>query len=103
MKPRHNVWLIFVALIWCVTKMASCMFWKIITGSIRRILYAGKQGITKRVFPELFQDIDILPIDDYPTHLHDMLSSIAPHQSGQVTCVVLTPAFIIQPILNTLI
>ncbi|MFA5983237.1 MAG: circularly permuted type 2 ATP-grasp protein [Methylococcaceae bacterium] len=33
--------------------------------------------ITKRVFPELLQDIDILPIDDYPSQLHEMLSSIA--------------------------
>ncbi|CAB4800312.1 unannotated protein [freshwater metagenome] len=47
--------------------------------------------ITKRVFPELLQDIDVLPIDDYPTHLLDMLSSIAPNQSDKCTYAVLTP------------
>ncbi|NOT85756.1 MAG: circularly permuted type 2 ATP-grasp protein [Methylococcaceae bacterium] len=47
--------------------------------------------ITKRVFPELLQDIDVLPIDDYPTQLYDMLMSIAPQQTGKVRIVVLTP------------
>lgn len=47
--------------------------------------------ITKRVFPELLQDIDVLPIDDYPTQLYDMLVSIAPQQTDKVRIVVLTP------------
>ncbi|TSA41989.1 MAG: circularly permuted type 2 ATP-grasp protein [Methylococcaceae bacterium] len=47
--------------------------------------------ITKRVFPELLQDINILPIDDYPTQLQDMLSSLAPHPVGKPQIVVLTP------------
>ena len=47
--------------------------------------------ITKRVFPELLQDINIMPIDDYPTQLQDMLSSIAPHKNSNPQIVVLTP------------
>ncbi len=47
--------------------------------------------ITKRVFPELLQDIDVLPIDDYPTQLYDMLVSIAPDNVDKPCIVVLTP------------
>lgn len=46
--------------------------------------------ITKRVFPELLQGINILPIDDYPTQLQEMLASIAPN-SDRPQIVVLTP------------
>ncbi len=92
MKPRHNVWANI-----CGTDLVrdkdGIMY--VLEDNLRvpsGVSYMlENRVITKRVFPELFQDIDILPIDDYPTHLHDMLSSIAPHQSGQVTCVVLTP------------
>ncbi len=47
--------------------------------------------ITKRVFPELLENIDILPIDDYTSQLHEMLSSIAPEQTISPQIVVLTP------------
>lgn len=47
--------------------------------------------ITKRVFPELLQDIDILPIDDYPSRLQDMLASLAPEHIKKPQIVVLTP------------
>jgi uncharacterized circularly permuted ATP-grasp superfamily protein len=47
--------------------------------------------ITKRVFPELLQDIDILPIDDYPSQLQDMLASLAPEHISKPQIVVLTP------------
>lgn len=38
--------------------------------------------ITKKVFPELFQDINIIPVDNYPAMLFDMLTSIAPEHAG---------------------
>jgi uncharacterized circularly permuted ATP-grasp superfamily protein len=47
--------------------------------------------VMKRVFPELFQDIEILPVDDYTTQLFDMLTSISPRQEGVPEVVVLTP------------
>lgn len=92
MKPRYNVWANI-----CGTDLVrdkdGIMY--VLEDNLRvpsGVSYMlENRVITKRVFPELFLGIDIQPIDDYPTHLHDMLSSIAPHQKGQVTCVVLTP------------
>jgi uncharacterized circularly permuted ATP-grasp superfamily protein len=47
--------------------------------------------ITKRVFPELFQDLDVLPVDEYPAHLFEMLVSIAPERNHSPRIAVLTP------------
>jgi uncharacterized circularly permuted ATP-grasp superfamily protein len=47
--------------------------------------------ITKRVFPELLQDLDVLPVDDYTAHLFEMLVSIAPETSKAPRIAVLTP------------
>jgi uncharacterized circularly permuted ATP-grasp superfamily protein len=47
--------------------------------------------ITKRVFPELLQDLDVLPVDDYPSHLFEMLVSIAPDTTDAPRIAVLTP------------
>lgn len=47
--------------------------------------------ITKKVFPELLQDLDVLPVDDYPVNLLEMLSSIAPDHVDSPRIAVLTP------------
>lgn len=47
--------------------------------------------VTKRIFPELFETYAPLPIDDYPTQLHDMLASISPRKVKHPEVVVLTP------------
>lgn len=47
--------------------------------------------VMKRVFPELFEDIDILPVDDYSTQLYEMLAAISPRQGEIPEVVVLTP------------
>ena len=47
--------------------------------------------VTKRVFPELFDAYAPLPVDDYPTQLNDMLSSISPRRVKRPEVVVLTP------------
>jgi uncharacterized circularly permuted ATP-grasp superfamily protein len=47
--------------------------------------------ITKKVFPELLQDLDVLPVDDYPAHLFEMLLSVAPAHRDAPRLVVLTP------------
>ena len=47
--------------------------------------------ITKRVFPQLFADYEIQPIDHYPQALLATLRSIAPSQQVDPTIVVLTP------------
>jgi len=92
MKPRHNIWANI-----CGTDLVrdkdGIMY--VLEDNLRvpsGVSYMlENRVITKRVFPELLQDIDILPIDDYPTHLQDMLASIAPHPNGKPQIVVLTP------------
>ena len=36
--------------------------------------------VVKRVFPELFESAAILPVDDYPSQLHDMLVALSPRR-----------------------
>jgi uncharacterized circularly permuted ATP-grasp superfamily protein len=47
--------------------------------------------VTKQVFPELFDKARILPVDDYPSQLFDMLASLSPRPLDYPTVVVLTP------------
>ncbi|HDP88908.1 MAG TPA: circularly permuted type 2 ATP-grasp protein [Thioalkalivibrio sp.] len=47
--------------------------------------------VMKRVFPELFGQYSIRPVDDYPSQLYDMLASLAPRDVAQPEIVVLTP------------
>ena len=47
--------------------------------------------VTKRVFPELFEDYNILPMGDYPSNLFDTLSAISPRPMDYPEVVVLTP------------
>lgn len=47
--------------------------------------------ITKRVFPELFSKDSILPVNNYPAHLFEMLASLSPRDIAQPEIVVLTP------------
>jgi uncharacterized circularly permuted ATP-grasp superfamily protein len=47
--------------------------------------------VTKRIFPELFETYAPLPVDDYPTQLDDMLSSLSPRKVKRPEVVVLTP------------
>lgn len=47
--------------------------------------------VTKRVFPELFENYDILHISQYPSQLFDTLASISPRPLDYPEVVVLTP------------
>lgn len=47
--------------------------------------------VTKRVFPELFQDNNIYPIGEYTDHLYRMLASLSPRELDFPEVVVLTP------------
>lgn len=47
--------------------------------------------VTKRIFPELFENYSILPVDDYPSQLFDTLASVAPRRKLHPEVVVLTP------------
>ncbi len=47
--------------------------------------------VTKRVFPELFENYNIQPITEYPSQLFDMLAAISPRPLDYPEIVVLTP------------
>jgi uncharacterized circularly permuted ATP-grasp superfamily protein len=47
--------------------------------------------ITKRVFADLFRDLDIHPVDSYPHRLQDQLASLTPRPGETPTIAVLTP------------
>ncbi|MDM7862115.1 circularly permuted type 2 ATP-grasp protein [Alteromonas sp. ASW11-36] len=47
--------------------------------------------VMKRVFPEMFEHYDILPVDDYPSDLYDMLAALSPRNIEEPEIVVLTP------------
>lgn len=47
--------------------------------------------VMKRVFPELFEKYNILPVDDYPSELYNMLCELSPRDIEQPEILVLTP------------
>jgi uncharacterized circularly permuted ATP-grasp superfamily protein len=49
------------------------------------------RSVAKRVFPELFRRQTILPVDDYPAALFDMLAALSPRPLDYPEIVVLTP------------
>lgn len=49
------------------------------------------RGITKRVLPDLFEEVHIEPVQDYPSQLFDMLASLSPRDVAHPVVVVLTP------------
>lgn len=47
--------------------------------------------VMKRLFSEMFEQYNILPVDDYPSQLYDMLAALSPRPGDQPEIVVLTP------------
>ena len=47
--------------------------------------------LMKRLFPEMFEQCEILPVDDYTTRLHETLAALSPHPGERPVIVVLTP------------
>ena len=47
--------------------------------------------LMKRLFPELFEVCEILPIDDYTVQLHDTLAALSPRPGERPVIAVLTP------------
>lgn len=92
MKPRHNIWANICGSD-LVRDKDGVMY--VLEDNLRvpsGVSYMlENRVITKRVFPEILQNIDILPIDDYPVRLRDMLASIAPEHVSKPQIVVLTP------------
>jgi uncharacterized circularly permuted ATP-grasp superfamily protein len=49
------------------------------------------RAVMKQVFPEVFAEQTIRPVDDYPSELFDMLASLSPRPGDDPEVVVLTP------------
>jgi uncharacterized circularly permuted ATP-grasp superfamily protein len=51
--------------------------------------------VLKRIFPSVFEGLSVRPVNEYPSHLLEMLESIAPHSApqgaGELRVVLLTP------------
>ena len=47
--------------------------------------------VMKSTFPEIFQNMAVAPVDDYPSQLLETLLNLAPHQLPNPNVVVLTP------------
>lgn len=47
--------------------------------------------LMKRLFPEVFESCQILPVDDYPTQLYDTLAALSPREIERPVVAVLTP------------
>lgn len=46
------------------------------------------RAVMKKVFPQLFQDIRVKRVEDYPQRLREALASVAPEGAGSPPCVV---------------
>jgi uncharacterized circularly permuted ATP-grasp superfamily protein len=49
------------------------------------------RAVTKRVFPELFENQTIQPVDGYPSRLYSLLVSLAPESVSEPNIALLTP------------
>ncbi len=49
------------------------------------------RSIMKRVIPEVFENVRIAPVGDYPEHLFDTLAALSPREVEKPVIVVLTP------------
>lgn len=92
MKPRFNVWAHI-----CGTDLirdTNGQFYVLednlrVPSGVSYMLENRK--VTKRVFPELFENYNIQPITEYTSQLFDMLAAISPRPLDYPEVVVLTP------------
>lgn len=92
MKPKHEVWAHI-----CGTDLVrggDGQFYVLednlrVPSGVSYML--ENRTVTKRVFPELFEDQNIQPIGEYPGKLFETLASISPVKKAAPEIVVLTP------------
>ncbi|MDX1490629.1 MAG: circularly permuted type 2 ATP-grasp protein [Pseudohongiellaceae bacterium] len=92
MKPKHNVWAHV-----CGTDLirdTDGSFYVLednlrVPSGVSYMLENRK--VTKRVFPELFENYDIQAIADYPAQLFETLAALSPRPGNNPEVVVLTP------------
>ena len=91
-RPRHNIWAHI-----CGTDLVRNHqgHFYVLEDNLRipsGVSYMiENRELTKRVLPELFANHSILPVDDYPSQLFKMLTSVAPVERKKPCVVVLTP------------
>jgi uncharacterized circularly permuted ATP-grasp superfamily protein len=92
MKPKHQVWANI-----CGTDLVRDADGKFYVLEDNLRVPSGvsymleNRTVTKRVFPELFENFEILPIAEYPGQLFEMLASLSPRDKAKPEVVVLTP------------
>jgi uncharacterized circularly permuted ATP-grasp superfamily protein len=92
MKPKHKVWAHI-----CGTDLVRDDKGRFLVLEDNLRVPSGvsymleNRTVTKRVFPELFENSEIRPIGEYPDYLFDMLSSIAPAGRDKPEIALLTP------------
>jgi uncharacterized circularly permuted ATP-grasp superfamily protein len=92
MKPRHGIWA-HICGSDLVRDLDGTLY--VLEDNLRvpsGVSYMVENRlVTKRVFPELFETGAILPVDDYPAQLYDMLAAMSPRPGNQPSIVLLTP------------
>ncbi len=92
MKPKHNVWAHICGSDLVRDKDGTLY---VLEDNLRvpsGVSYMVENRLVmKRVFPELFENTTILPVDDYPAQLYDMLVAMSPRPLDQPNIVLLTP------------
>jgi uncharacterized circularly permuted ATP-grasp superfamily protein len=92
MKPKHKVWAHV-----CGTDLVRDGNGRFLVLEDNLRVPSGvsymleNRTVTKRVFPELFENYDIQPIGEYPDRLFDTLKSLSPRDVKNPQIVVLTP------------
>lgn len=91
-KPRHNIWANI-----CGSDLVRDSDGTVYVLEDNLRVPSGvsymieNREVTKRILPHLFKSCGIAPVDDYPSKLFDMLSSISPRQIDRPEIAVLTP------------
>ncbi|MFT4048058.1 MAG: circularly permuted type 2 ATP-grasp protein [Solimonas sp.] len=92
MRPRHGVWA-HICGSDLVRDLDGTLY--VLEDNLRvpsGVSYmVENRQVTKRVFPELFQTGTILPVDDYPAQLYDMLAAMSPRPGDTPSIALLTP------------
>ncbi len=84
---------ILSASIWCAPGLMSSSCWKTTAAPPSGVSYMlENREIMMRMFPALFRENRIEPVDGYPQQLRRTMASVAPYKcEGEPTVVILTP------------
>ena len=89
--PDLELGQIFAAATLLEITAAIFTYWKIFARSSGVSYMIENREVTKRIIPDLFENQSILPVDDYPAKLYEMLIALSPRKIRRPSVVVLTP------------